>query len=270
MSALVRFVARRRTTFRSPARGDVTTLEPEAREVARLVWQRRHANERASVELAMRMRATATALHLGEVEQALARLAEDEAAHVEATGIVLDVLETPRPPAARTKSPAPGERRELSFARDIVVGLALCESVSAARFAKVRAATDIPVFRAIIDAFLRDEVAHAALGMELVVCAREQVRAVIGPDAEPSWLVAEVLAALVDLERVLGLDGARRGLAPARPQPPNNPGVVEPNLDAHAFYDVVDRRVLPRLEASGLRIRAAWERRFARVYDPAP
>ena len=62
----------------------------------------------------------------------------------------------------------------------------------------------------------------------------------------------------------VGLDSERRGMPEARPQPPSNPGVVEPTIDALAFYDAVRRTILPSFEAAGFSMRRAWDERFAR------
>lgn len=260
---LERFLRRRQTTFVPPTTTDLADLEPAARAVAVVVWQRRHANEGASIELAERMERRARDLQLALPADALARLADDERRHVDATGAVLDALEAPRVTAAPMRAPPSGEPVELSFARDVVVGLVLCETVSAARFAAVRSATDIPLFRRLIDGFLRDEISHAMLGIDLLPYAREQARRVLGTSPEgDAWITRELMTALAELELSVGLDGARRGLLPPRPQPSNNPGVIEPNLDALAFYEAVTRRVLPRVEAYGLPIRALWDSRF--------
>ena len=81
--------------------------------------------------------------------------------------------------------------------------------------------------------------------------------------ASDAWLVGEAMTALRELESVVGLDGARRGLEPARPQPAGNPGVVEPNLDAIAFYQAVEQRVLPRFARVGVDVTTAWQGRWA-------
>lgn len=267
---LAGFIRRRRVAFAPPCSSELTNLDPTARAAAILVWQRRHANERASVNLAERMERHARALATGETVGALERLADDERRHVDATGAVLDALQAPRVTAARIRTPDPSEPAELAFARDVVVGLAVCESVSAARFAAVRSATDIPVFRRLIDGFLRDEIAHAALGIALLPYARGLVRRTVGSAACDAWMTSELMSALVELERTVGLDGARRGLRPPRPQPSENPGVIEPNLDALAFYDAVTRRILPQIERCGLPIRAAWEARFVGGHAATP
>jgi hypothetical protein len=39
--------------------------------------------------------------------------------------------------------------------------------------------------------------------------------------------------------------------------------VVEPNLDAIAFYSAIEQRVLPRFARAGVDVTAAWQRRWA-------
>lgn len=255
LRSLARFTSRRKTAL---APVDVSVrdgLAPHACAAAAIVWQRRHANEQASVALAERMIEAAEAAGRDDtVVRALARLADDEQGHVDATANVLDAFDAPHAPAQAIRAPEVDEPPALSLARDIVVGLAICESVSAARFAVVRRVTDVPALRALVDGFLRDEVAHAKLGFLLLGEARAM--------ASETWLVTEAMTALRELEAVVGLDGARRGLEPPRPQPSGNPGVVEPNLDAIAFYEAVEQRVLPRFAVAGIDLAPAWQRRW--------
>lgn len=253
--AFARFTSRRRTTL-TPVDASVRDgLSPHACAAAAIVWQRRHANEQASVALAERMVEAASAAGRDElVVRALARLADDEQAHVDAAANVLEAFAASHAAAQPIRAPDRDEPPALSLARDIVVGLAICESVSAARFAVVRKVTDVAPLRALVDGFLRDEVAHAKLGFDLLGEARTM--------ASDAWLVREAIAALRELEGVVGLDGARRGLDPPRPQPTGNPGVVEPNLDAIAFYRAVEQRVLPRFARASLDVVGAWHRRW--------
>lgn len=254
--ALARFTSRRRTTLAAVDASVRDGLSPHACAAAAIVWQRRHANEQASVALAERMvEASSAAGRDDVVVRALARLADDEQAHVDAAANVLDAFDAPHAAAQAIRVPDADEPPAFSLARDIVVGLAICESVSAARFAVVRKVTDVPALRALVDGFLRDEVAHAKLGFLLL----REARAL----ATDAWLVREAMTALRELEVVVGMDGARRGLEPPRPQPTGNPGVVEPNLDALAFFRAVEQRVLPRFAHAGLDLAAAWQSRWA-------
>jgi hypothetical protein len=262
-AALARFAGRRRLTFSRARSDDVRGLDPAAQAPAIAAWQGRHANERASVALAERLKEHAIELGLADpIQSALDRLAEDERAHVTATAAVLEAFAAPELPAQALRPQPQGESAVLTFARDVLIGLVLSETVSASRFAAVRTATDIATFRSRMDALLRDEIAHASLGFHLLPTARSVLAAELGAREAARWLVEELMAALAEQETVIGLDGARKGLLPRRPQPPNNAGFVEPNVDAIAFYDAVTHRVLPRLETSGVSATARWNTRL--------
>ena len=55
--------------------------------------------------------------------------------------------------------------------------------MSAAGFAVVRAHTDLAIPRACIELFLRDEIAHARLGIELLPAVLAHRAGVVGPSA---------------------------------------------------------------------------------------
>ena len=147
--------------------------------------------------------------------------------------------------------------------RRVATGLVVCETVSAVRFAVVRRHTDLPVARACIDRFLRDEVAHARLGFLLLPLARSHHAATVGEARAREDLDEELAATFRHLDQVVGLDAERRGLAlEARAQPTQNAGVVEPALDALAFYDAVRNTIVPRLAKQGVDAGSAWARRW--------
>ena len=260
---LAAFAGRRRAP--APLLSALDACPEEALPAARIVWRRRVVNEALSVDLARRLREAWARLGGGaETAEALARLEEDEIAHVELATAVLSrlgdaALPAPPPP------PAEGEPAAIAFARLVLTGLAVCEAVSAARFAAVREHTDLPVFRACIEVFLRDERAHAELGFTLLPEVIARLSASLGPARAALLAAAELEAAFGYLDRVVGLDLERQGgPPPARPQPQGNPGVVEPAIDAIAFYGAIHGEVIPRLEALGLPAQRAWEARGER------
>jgi len=249
---------------RSPAEPDLDALElerlhPDAVIAARLVWRRRVVNERLSVDLARRLRLTAPE---PELDLALARLEADEQRHVFLTQEVLARLGASEPEA--TPDLTVDEPHPVAYFRLVLTGLALSETVSAARFAVVREHTDLDTFRACIDAFFRDELAHSELGFVLLPSALEQLVMAIGKDRADALALDELRSAFAHLDEVVGLDLERRGgPPPARPQPPDNPGVIEPALDALAFYRAVHEELVPRLERAGLPAERAWRQRCA-------
>jgi hypothetical protein len=257
-------IARRRRV-RPPELAFTTAGWPEEMlQAAQWVWARRVFNEAGSVQIATRLRASASAsgVTLPAVTAALERLEEDERLHQELARAVLARLggaepRLPEPPAESAPEPA------VEFARLVLIGLSVCETVSAERYTAVRSHTDRPLFRDCIELFLRDEVVHSELGFLLLPVALERLQAALGPASLRPFVQRELRGCLRELDLAIGLDASRRGgLPPARAQPPDNPGVVEPAVDARAFYEAVQATILPRLELLGLEATAIWERRW--------
>ncbi len=266
-TARARLIALARRRLLEPPtleRVDASALPQPALHAARIVWARRVVNETLSVEVAARLRATALVAGLvPEAHAALERLEADEARHVALAQAVLTALGEDAPAC----SPSPPMREELAavrLMRLVLTGLAVCETVSAARFAAVRRYTDLPVYREIIELFLRDETAHGELGFVLLEDVLAQLRVAVGSPAASAVVSDELRATLRHLDEVVGLDFARRGGVPAlRPQPSGNPGVVEPAVDAVAFYEAIEQTILPRLEKLGVPARVAWDARWS-------
>jgi hypothetical protein len=236
-----------------------------ALDAARFVWHRRVVNETRSVDLARKMQSTARLLGIGtEFVEALGRLEEDETSHVELATAVLKKLKAPTITIAPDASTVvlPEELAIVSLMRLVVTGLCICESVSAARFAAVREHTDLDGYRACIELFYRDELTHAQLGFVLLPHVIKRLRDEVGHVHADELVTAELQTTLGHMDRVVGLDFERKGgPPPERPQPKPNPGVIEPALDAIAFYRSIHEDVLPRLESSGLPAREAWKNR---------
>jgi hypothetical protein len=212
------------------------------------VWARRALNEALSVDLAQKLRATASRLELADVVHgALARLEEDEARHALLASAVVQRLGGT---VLTEAGPEPDARAEIAWMRLVLTGLCVCESVSAARFAMVRTHTDLLPFRACIEAFHRDELAHAELGFVLLPHAIALV--------DVAEVVAELRHTFAHLARVVGLGLARDDVPEERPQPTGNPGVVEPALDAIAFHRAMELEIVPRLERLGVPAERTW------------
>jgi hypothetical protein len=237
---------------------------PEMVQAAQWVWGRRVFNEAGSVQIATRLRAVASAEGISDpaIASALERLEEDERVHQEIASAVLARLGgvAPRLPEP---SPASDDQPALELARLVLIGLSVCETVSAARYAAVRSHTDRPVFRQCIELFLRDEVVHSELGFLLLPLALERLQEKLGQAEARAFVQRELRGVFRELDQTIGLDASRRGgLPPARPQPPDNPGVVEPAVDARAFYEAVEATILPRLELLTIGATGVWERRW--------
>jgi hypothetical protein len=259
-------------------RPDLGSLDPDdlaepALLVARIVWTRRVVNERASVELARRLRALGQAAAsdlraldaelAAAIDSALARFEDDEAAHAELVTAVLERLGGSVPPVREALRPRPLAAPTITFVREVLTGMAICETVSAARYAAVHRATDLSTPRACIDLMLRDEVAHARLGFTLLPVAIAAARRIADDAVVDEVIAEELVATFRELDLVVGMDSDRRGQRPtARRQPSNNPGIVEPASDAVAFYAAIESRIVPRLEAIGVAAEQAWRERW--------
>lgn len=207
----------------------------------------------------------ASGLRLPGMENAVLRLDEDERAHVALCEAFVQRLGVRDVAQAQPKMrEQDGELPSLRLLRYVLTGLAVSESVSALRFAVVRAHTDLPLPRACIDLFLRDESAHARLGFLLLPAALAHHRDQVGAERADDDIDAELRSTFRHLDLAVGLDAHRRHLVlRARPQPTDNPGVVEPALDALAFYVGMERTILPRLERLEVRATAAWRERWS-------
>ncbi len=217
-------------------------------------------NEGGSVVVARRLRETAAAAGAPAlVLQALERLESDELLH---HGLAVDVVRRLGGAVPRVPSPAPlpHESPARSLLQQVIGALCVCESVSAARYAAVRGYTDLETPRAWLELLLRDEVAHGELGFALLPFALELAE----PEGGRALAEDELRLTFRELEHLVGMNAGRTGgPPPPRPQPASNPGVVEPAIDAWAFYDAAERTLIPRLEAHGLAAREAWAARIA-------
>ena len=257
------FTNRRRLETPAVDAFDPYELAAEAMTAAVFVWQRRLSNETGSIDVARRLVHTASTLDLGEAKDnvlsALGRLEEDETSHAEIARAVLTRLGRPEAVAVDVLGPLPNESAERSFARQVVAALCIAETVSAARYAAVRDATDLEIPHACIDVLLKDEVQHGVLGFSLLPLAIDR----LGGDDGHAFVESIITDALRLLDRTVGMDAERRGMLEARPQPACNPGVVEPAIDALAFYDAVERTIIPSFEKAGIDAAGAFRRRFA-------
>lgn len=265
-AALRTFVRRRRSLLPDVSTFEVPAWPPGALEATTFVWKRRVINEATSVELAEHLLAVVARTPLGSevLQAALQRLLEDEADHVKlATDFVRKLgAEPPRPtpelPPPHTEAPA------RMLVRYVLTGLYVCEAVSAARLTAVRDHTDLPLPLACIEVFLRDEIAHADLGLLLLPTVLSHCQAEVGAAETQSLVESELRGTFRHLDQVVGMDAERRGLTlEHRPQPPDNAGVVEPMIDALAFRQVIHEQIIPRLSRLGLDAQTLWNTRTA-------
>lgn len=265
-AALEAFARRRRAPLPEVSAFQCPAWPPGALEATTFVWKRRVINESSSVELAERLLdcAPRTSLNSVPLQAALQRLRQDEDDHVRLATEFLRRLGAEAPAVSATIPAADGEAPLRMMVRYVLTGLYVCEAVSAARLAAVRTHTDLPLPLACIEVFLRDEIAHADLGLLLLPAVLSHCRAEVGVEETQVLVESELRATFRHLDQVVGMDAERQGLTlELRPQPPDNAGVVEPMVDAMAFRQVIHEQILPRLERLGLDAPHLWRTRTA-------
>lgn len=264
---LIAFARRARAETPEIGSLECASWPEEARASAALVWSRRGIAEAQSVALAERIRehiARVSGSDRDALIEACDRLLEDERRHVALARAFLERLGGRAPRSPPGIAPDRAEPWQRFLLRCVLTGLAVCETVSAMRFATVREHTDLAVPRACIESFLRDEIAHARLGFLLLPTVLEERAAGIGRDAMMEEVRIELRSTFRHLDLEVGMDAERRGIVLVRrPQPPMNPGVVEPALDALALRRAIRRAVIPRLARLGIDAAPMWTARWA-------
>lgn len=254
-----------RKRLRAPNLEALDDCPAEALAVARIIWHRRVVNETRSVAIGLALHKFAKAAAFDTVVlDAFQRLELDESTHVDLASAVLKRLGASNivVSADTTKLVFSNEPAVASLMRLVLTGLCICESVSASRFACVREHTDLEVFRACIELFYRDELTHAELGFVSAPLVAAALRDEIGEERAHALFLDELRATFGEMDRVVGMNLERSGgVPPERPQPTSNPGIVEPAMDARAFYQSIHDDVVPRLEALGFPAHEAWKTR---------
>ncbi len=190
------------------------------------------------------------------------RIVADELRHTELCTELARRMHTTPPrskPLPRTAFPSgPAERRAQGLKIVLVEG-AIGETISSALFAAGRRVAEEPCTKAALGLVLRDEVLHA----RSYWAALETLRADL--DARDlERLHEQARWALGTLERTTVLPALKR-LERGEPFDPawGALGVLPPTERVDAFYEAVDRRVVPRLDALGLDGSGAWRDRYA-------
>jgi hypothetical protein len=139
----------------------------------------------------------------------------------------------------------------------LLVEAAIGETVSMALFRAGRRAAAEPLTRAALTSILVDEVRHARLGWAAATALWPEL--VIDRER----LQREVTAGLGALEMQIAYPALKRLDAGDRFDPAlARLGMLAPEARVEAFYDAVERLVLPRLTRLGLDGQAAWRERY--------
>jgi hypothetical protein len=168
-----------------------------------------------------------------------------------------------RPVFARLRTLAAPSMRMASL---LLVEVAMGETISMSMFRAGRRAAREPLTRATLERVLADEVRHQRLGWTALAALWPLFCA-----AERDALQDEATRALGGLELQMAAP-ALRWLEAGRPFDPAHAelGVLAPEVRVEAFYDAVERLVLPRLHRLGLDGAGAWQSRHARPCTAPP
>jgi hypothetical protein len=243
---------------------DVSGFPAEQVLFAAAAWPLRAAEEARSEAVFREIGRVAVAERVDPVFQArIDQAADDERFHAELCVEVGAELGAPSPrydatPVERRLAALPsGLPRLLAL---LTVEVAVGETLSCALFKEGMQRAKEPLTRAALSAILRDEAKHAQLGWNLIEALaprldgrdraflQEEVRLQLGALEQ-----VHAVPALRSLEQGLDFDSALESL-----------GVLHPEVRVAAFYEALERRVLPRLEALGLEGHGGWQRRYAR------
>lgn len=146
----------------------------------------------------------------------------------------------------------------LRLASLVLVEIAIGETLSASLFRAGRSLASEPRCRAVLTKIAGDEVRHARLGWEVIddlwTTLSAQDRSVLADHARRGLGTIEQHVAAPALRRLdagLPFDPALAEL-----------GVLSPEARVDAFYEALERRVLPRMRALGLDGAALWASRY--------
>jgi hypothetical protein len=238
----------------------------EAESVVRFAaqaWPLRAAEEDRSQAILQEVGALAQEVKLGAALTArLVDAARDEGEHRELCLRVGKAMSARAPRLdhsavrARLRS-LPGAPRERLLSL-LAVEVAAGESVSCALFSAALDRAEDSLTCSALTTILRDEARHALLGWECLAAALQGA-----PEASRAWARSEARRGLAALEQSVARPALRR-LESGEPFDDRLAayGVLSPDARVEAFYEAVEKRVLPRLEALGLDGQDVWARRY--------
>jgi hypothetical protein len=231
---------------------------------ARRAWSMKSAQELRSAAIFSELVRLAIDCGLaGEISKALASCAEDEMIHAELCRLVAKVFGA-EPPVVDMK---PVEDRLLGhrepwrrFLALLLVEVAIGETISTSLFRAGAKSSAEPLTRHALTMILRDEAQHARIGWEVL----EVLRPIWTVD-DRRFLDGELRAQLGAIEQSTAVPSLRL-LASAAPFDPTlgRLGLLSPERRVEAFYEALEGKVLPALDALGLAGSASWAARYTR------
>lgn len=163
------------------------------------------------------------------------------------------------PVHARLASLVDPTRRACALA---LIEIAVGETISLAMFRAGRRAAREPLTRAALHRILIDEVRHQRLGWSAISAWWPALN---GPNRQA--LQEEARASMGAIEQQIAAPALRRLKAKTDFAPHYAElGVLAPETRIEAFYEAVERFVIPRLTGLGLDGQSAWRDRYAAVW----
>ncbi|WP_437542228.1 hypothetical protein WME97_29120 [Sorangium sp. So ce367] len=242
---------------------DPAALPPADVEIARQAWAARAVAEYRSMIVFGELIARFAELRLPlEVTTAASRLLQDEARHTELCARAADALggnhgATLAP--SDLQLPRNGLPAHLFVARWTASMFCVGESASVGILDVLQQHTTDPCLQVVVGTLLRDEILHDRFGWALARLVFPRLT-----DDERDWLAADLAFSLAHYDRIHA--GASRADGEPLPEapPPAGPNLGIPSRPAaaRAFYDRIDRVILPSLAALGVPAYEAWALRL--------
>lgn len=243
---------------------DPAELSPADVEIARRAWAVRAVDEYRSMIVFGELIARFAEMRLPlEVTTAASRLLQDEARHTELCARAAEALggnegPTLDPSDLRlTRGDLPAH---LFVARWIASMFCVGESASVGILGALQQHTTDPCLRVVVGTLLRDEILHDRFGWALARLVFPRLT-----DDELDWLAADLALSFAHYDRIHADCSRADSEAPPEPPPPEPPPPSGPNLGiiprpaaARAFYERIDRVILPSLAALGVPAYEAW------------
>jgi hypothetical protein len=243
---------------------DPAALPPADVEIAREAWASRAVAEYRSMIVFAELIARFAEMRLPlEVTTAASRLLQDEARHTELCARAAEALGGNHGPTLEPSDlrlSRDGLPAHLFVARWTSSMFCVGESASVGILEALAQRTTDPCLRVVVGTLLRDEILHDRFGWALARLVFPRLT-----DDERDWLAADLAFSFAHYDRIHA--GASRADGEALPEapPPEAPPPAGPNLGmtsrpvaARAFYERIDRVILPSLAALGVPAYEAW------------
>ena len=254
--------AHRRRPFPPLPPAQLARFAKEHVEFAARAWPMKAAEELRSAAIFSELQRLSILCDLPiDVSMVLASAAQDELLHAElclqvagrlgAAGGVAD-LDTVW---QRFASHPEGRERFLAL---LLVEVAIGETISCALFRAAARNSGEPLTRAAFSLILHDEAVHSRIGWEVLAAIRPELSTdeclLLSEELRQQFALLEQSAAVPSLLRLES--------GTSFPSALTELGILSPESRVNAFYDSLEKRILPKLDSLALWGTAAWEHRY--------